>query len=134
MRIPRRGAPTEEEKQPSSYQENKKRGFTPFVRGALSGILHLLFWIIVGVISLGGVCIGILQFPAVQRYMADRVSNAISDGVISIRVHRVRLTPLLKIEVRNVLVQDAHHDTLMCVERLQTSLKGISAKGKHIAL
>ena len=60
--------------------------------------------------------------------MADRVSNAISDDVISIRVHRVRLTPLLKLEVRNVLVQDAHHDTLMRVERLQTSLKGVSAK------
>ena len=134
MRISRRGAPTEEEEQPSSHQDNKKRGFTPFARGALNGVLHLLFWTIVGVISLGGVCIGILQFPAVQRYMADRVSNAISDDVISIRVHRVRLTPLLKLEVRNVLVQDAHHDTLMRVERLQTSLKGVSAKGKHIAL
>lgn len=128
--------PTTNEDEEGGLSEGKWSGsrLPRFVRRILLFCLHLLFWTAVGVFALFAIVVLALQIPITQRLVANKLSRLVSDDSLTINVRRIRITPALGVDIRELLVLDLNHDTLLYAARAQTSLSRIAEKGKVVEL
>lgn len=104
------------------------------LRRVLFSILSVLFWLVVGFVALCVLVVIALQLPSVQRLLAWRASDIATAYGLSVSMQRLRITPALGVDIRDLVVLDFDRDTLLYVSRLETSLSRIKERGRVVEL
>ncbi len=98
-------------------------------------ILRILLWTVAVLLLLIGSSFVLLQVPSVQTWLAQRATAYLSDELkTKVTVGKVSIQFFKKVSLKNLYIEDLHHDTLFYADELLIDIKELSTSQHYLDL